>query len=88
MIKHMPESKLVNMPIHWVRGNDEKLKTILSSLRANPTIDNPIRIARCGCGKSYGLIDGGHRITAAYQYYKKTGRDIVIPVEEVVSDYP
>lgn len=87
MIKYIPVSQLVNWPIEWVRGNDERLKTVLSSLRVKPAINNPIRIVKCGCGKSYGLIDGGHRITAAYQHYKKTGIDIVIPVEESVSNY-
>jgi len=87
MIKHIPVSQLVKLPIEWIRGNDERLKTVLSSLRAKPAINNPIRLVKCGCGKSYGLIDGGHRITAAYQHYKKTGIDIVIPVEESVSSY-
>lgn len=87
MIKYVPVSKLIRMPINWVRGNDERLKTVLSSLRVKPAINNPIKIVKCGCGKSYGLIDGGHRITAAYQHYKKTGIDINIPVEESVSNY-
>lgn len=88
MIKYVPVSELINTPIDWVRGNDDRLKTILSSLRVKPSINNAIKVVRCGCGKSYGLVDGGHRITAAYQHYKKTGVDIVIPVEEVVSNYP
>ena len=87
MIKYIPVSQLIRLPIEWVRGNDERLKTILSSLRVKPAINNPIRIVKCGCGKSYGLVDGGHRITAAHQHYKKTGIDIVIPVEESVSNY-
>lgn len=88
MIKQVPVSELVNWEINWVRGDDERLQTILSSLRVNTSINDPVKIVICGCGKSYGLVDGGHRITAAFQHFQKTGKDIFIPVDEVISEYP
>ncbi|MBV7336080.1 hypothetical protein KFU94_49165 [Chloroflexi bacterium TSY] len=87
-MQQIPVSELVQLPINWVRADDERLKTVFKSLRAGNTIHDPIRLLNCGCGKTYVLEDGGHRITAAYKYYKKTGSDLLIPVEKYVADFP
>jgi hypothetical protein len=87
MCRQVPVSELIELPITWVRGNDDRLKTVFKSLKAGHSIQQPIRLLNCGCGKSYMLEDGGHRITAAYKVYKKTGEDILIPVKTLVSNY-
>lgn len=87
MCAQVPVSELIELPITWVRGNDERLKTVFKSLKSGHAIQEPIRLLNCGCGKSYMLEDGGHRITAAYKMYKKTGRDILIPVKKLISTY-
>ena len=33
------------------------------------------------------LEDGGHRITAAYKMFKRTGRDVMVPIHKFVSDF-
>ncbi len=80
-------SELVQLPIYWVKGDDERLKTVLKSLKEGNGINEPIRLLNCGCGKKYMLVDGGHRITAAYKLFKKTGRDVMIPVHKIVSKF-
>ncbi len=88
MITQMPVSALVQLPINWVRGDDERLNTIFKSLKEGADIHLPIRLLNCGCGKTYVLEDGGHRISAAHKLYKKTGEDLLIPVEMLVADFP
>lgn len=44
------------------------------SAHRDKEINEPIRLLNCGCGKTYMLEDGGHRITAAYKIFKKQGR--------------
>lgn len=85
MCTTVPVSDLIKLPIQWVRGNDARLSTVFKSLRAGNSINEPIRLLNCGCGKTYMLEDGGHRITAAYELFKKTGKDIMIPVHKFVS---
>jgi len=80
-------SELIKLPITWVRGNDERLNTVLKSLKAGHNINQPIRLLICGCGKTYMLEDGGHRITAAYQLFKKTCEDVMIPVHKLVANF-
>ncbi|MEH6627779.1 MAG: hypothetical protein V7739_15140 [Motiliproteus sp.] len=80
-------SELIQLPISWVRGDDERLKTVFRSLKAGHSINEPIRLLNCGCGKTYMLEDGGHRITAAYKLFKKTGHDVMIPVHKLVSKF-
>lgn len=87
MCVQTPVSELVKLPINWVRGDDERLRTVFKSLKAGNSINEPIKLLNCGCGKTYMLDDGGHRVTAAYKYFKKTGRDIKIPVHTFVSKY-
>ena len=76
----IPVSELVQYPINWVRGDDARLKSVFKSLLGEQQIDSPIKILVCGCGKTYMLEDGGHRITACHKLFKKTGRDIKIRV--------
>lgn len=83
----LPVSELVQLPISWVRGDDERLKTIFKSLKAGIGINDPIRLLNCGCGKTYMLEDGGHRITAAHKLFRKTGKDVMIPVHKYVSKF-
>ena len=83
----MPVSRLIKLPINWVRGDDDRLRTIFNSLEAGSEIHTPIRLINCGCGKTYILEDGGHRISAAYQHYKRTGTDVLLPVETLVADF-
>ncbi|MEH6814719.1 MAG: hypothetical protein V7677_19465 [Motiliproteus sp.] len=80
-------SELIQLPISWVRGDDKRLKTVFRSLMAGQSINEPIRLLNCGCGKTYMLEDGGHRITAAYKLFKKTGHDVMIPVHKLVSKF-
>ncbi len=87
MCTRVPVSELVELPITWVRGDDERLKDVFKSLKKGDPVSQPIRLLNCGCGKTYMLEDGGHRITAAYKMYKKTGKDILIPVHKFVSDF-
>ena len=87
MCEMLPVSELVRMPINWVRGDDARLGAVFESLRGGGCVKAPIRILRCGCGKSYMLEDGGHRIAAAHRILKKTGRDILIPVHFCVADF-
>ena len=87
-VQHIPVSELVALPIHWVRGDDPRLQSIFRSLRVGGTINEPIRLLNCGCGKTYILEDGGHRISAAYALFRRTGRDIAIPVRKLIADFP
>jgi len=83
----VPVSELIQLPITWVRGDDERLKTVFKSLKAGDSIKESIRLLNCGCGKTYMLEDGGHRITAAYKIFKSTGRDVLVPVHKFVSKF-
>ena len=85
MCTKVPVSALVRLPISWIRGDDERLKTVFRSLKAGNSISNPIRLLNCGCGKTYMLEDGGHRITAAYKLFRETGRDVMLPVHKFVA---
>lgn len=87
MCTQVPVSELVKMDITWIRGDDKRLETVFSSLKGGGCITSPIQLLNCGCGKTYMLADGGHRITAAYKILKKTGRDVLIPVHKKISDY-
>lgn len=82
-----PVSELVQLPINWVRGDDARLDSVFRSLKSGDNVDEPIQLINCGCGKTYILEDGGHRITAAYKIFQKTGRDTLIPVHTFVSDF-
>ncbi len=83
----MPVSELVKLPISWVRGDDERLNTVFKTLKMGQDINSPIKLLNCGCGKTYMLEDGGHRITAAYKLFIKTGEDIKIPVHKYISKF-
>ncbi|MEH6579234.1 MAG: hypothetical protein V7731_19400 [Amphritea sp.] len=87
MCTKVPVSELIQLPITWIRGDDERLKTVFKSLKDGDSIKEPIRLLNCGCGKTYMLEDGGHRITAAYKIFKKTGRDVMVPVHKFVSKF-
>ena len=87
MCTKMAVSELVNLSINWVRSDDKRLDTIFSSLKSGNEINEPINLLNCGCGKTYMLNDGGHRITAAYKHYQKTGIDVLIPVRKHVSSF-
>lgn len=87
MCTNIPVSELVKLPINWVRSDDKRLNTIFSSLKTGDRVDKPIKLLNCGCGKTYMLEDGGHRITAAYRFFKETGRDVIIPVHKYVSKF-
>jgi hypothetical protein len=87
MCQTIPVSELVKLPINWVRGDDERLNTIFKSLKHSQSINEPIQLLNCGCGKTYMLQDGGHRITAAYKLFQKTGKDIMIRVHKHISDF-
>ena len=88
MCTYMPVSELVELPINWVRGDDERLKTIFKSLKAGNGIKEPMRLINCGYGKTYMPEDGGHRITAAYKLFKKAGKDVMARVQKYVSGFP
>ncbi len=87
MCTQVPVSELVELPITWIRGDDDRLSTVFNSLKMGNPVSQPIRLLNCGCGKTYMLEDGGHRITAAYRLYQKTGRDVMIPVHKLVADF-
>ena len=87
MCTHMPVSELVKLPIHWVRGDDARLVSVFRSLKAGASISAPIRLLNCGCGKTYMLEDGGHRISAAFKHFEQTGDDVLIPVHTFVAPF-
>ncbi len=87
MCRLIPVSQLVELPVNWIRSNDARLAPILESLSNGDGIDKPIDLIRCGCGKTYMLKDGGHRITAANTIWKTTGKDLVLRVHEHVADF-
>ena len=87
MCEYLPVSEVVKLPINWVRGNDDRLKTIFRSLTDGDGFKEPIKITNCGCGKSYMLEDGGHRITAAYELFRKTGQDIQVRIHRFKADF-
>ena len=87
-VTHEPVSELVKPPIEWVRGDDARLGGLLAALAGGQTIGAPIRLLVCGCGKTYMLADGGHRITAAHRHLLRTGVDLALPVERLVAPFP
>ncbi len=87
MCTKVPVSDIVKLPINWVRGDDKRLETVFRSLKAGNCINDAIRLLNCGCGKTYMLEDGGHRISAAYKLYVETGQDVTIPVHTYVSEF-
>jgi len=87
MCNFIPVSELVNMPMNWVRHDDARLKGALRYLVSANSSANPIKIVKCGCGKSYMLVDGGHRITVAYQELKRTGKDRKLRVQIQTADF-
>ena len=87
MCIYMPVSEVVKLPINWIRGDDERLNTVFKSLKKGDGFRKPIELLSCGCGKSYMLADGGHRITAAHKLYKKTGKDILVRIHKYVADF-
>lgn len=87
MCTYMPVSEVVKLPINWVRGDDERLKTVFKSLEKGDGFKKPIKLLNCGCGKTYMLEDGGHRITAAHNIYKKTGKDIMVRIHRYVAEF-
>lgn len=87
MCTYMPVSEVVKLPINWVRGDDDRLKTVFRSLKNGDGVREPIKLLNCGCGKTYMLEDGGHRITAAHKIYKKTGRDVMVRIHKLVADF-
>lgn len=84
----MPVSELVALPIDWRRGRDARFARIADSLARGNAIEQPIRVLVCGCGKSYLLEDGGHRISAAFEHYQRTGEDLRLPVERLTANFP
>ncbi len=84
----MPVSELVALPIDWSRGRDARFAHIADSLSAGAGIRQPIRVVVCGCGRSYLLDDGGHRISAAFAHFQRTGEDLQLPVEKLVAPFP
>ena len=86
MCRKVPVSELIKLPINWIRGDDERLATVFKSLNNGQKINEPIRLLICGCGNTYMLEDGGHRITAAYKLFQKTGKDVILRVHEYISD--
>ncbi len=88
MCTNVPISELVELPINWIRGNDERLNTVFKSLKAGQDINEPVRLLNCGCGNTYILEDGGHRITAAYKLFQETGKDVMIRVHKLIADFP
>ena len=42
MCTKVPVSELVQLPITWVRGNDERLKTVFKSLKSGTVSSNPL----------------------------------------------
>jgi len=85
MCTNIPVSELIKLPISWVRGNDDRLDTVFKSLKEGNSINKPIKILNCGCGKAYMLEVGGHRITATEKIIIKTGDDVMIPVHKYTS---
>lgn len=86
MCTYMPVSELVKLPINWVRSDDQRLMTIFKSLKNGNALHQPIKLLNCGCGKTYMLEDGGHRITAAYRLYQKTGNDVMVRIHLYVAE--
>ena len=84
----MAVSELVKLPIDWRRGKDPRFIQIVASLAGGSNIRQAIRVLVCGCGRSYLLDDGGHRISAAFDHYQRTGEDLQLPVERLVADFP
>ena len=87
MCEYMRVSEVVKLPINWVRGDDERLKTVFKSLKNGDGLKEPIKILNCGCGKTYMLEDGVHRITAAHKLYKKTGKDIKVRIHRYIAKF-
>ena len=87
MCTYMPVSEVVKLPITWVRGDDERLKNVFKSLENGDGLKKPIKLLSCGCGKTYMLEDGGHRISAAYKLYEKTGKDVMVRIHKHVADF-
>ncbi|MCB1957001.1 MAG: hypothetical protein KDG55_15065 [Rhodocyclaceae bacterium] len=84
----MPVSELVQLPIDWMRGKDARFIALVASLAGGSDIREPVRVLVCGCGQTYLLDDGGHRISAAFDHFKRTGEDLRLPVERLVADFP
>lgn len=80
-----PVSELVELPITWLRGDEARIAPLYQALKRQQAISSAITILNCGCGKSYMLQDGGHRITAAYRRFEETGEDVELPVHVLVS---
>ncbi len=87
MCTYMPVSEVVKLPINWVRCDDERLRTVFKSLKNGDGFKEPIKLLNCGCGKTYMLEDGGHRIAAAHDLYKKTGKDVMVRVHRHVAEF-
>jgi len=87
MSELIPVSALIKLPITWIRADDERINTVFKSLQSGSSINEPIRLLNCGCEKTYILEDGGHRISAAYKLFQKTGKDTLIPVRRFISQY-
>lgn len=87
MYAHVPVSELVELSITWLRADDQRLDSIFRSLKGGNPISEPIKLLNCGCGKTYMLEDGGHRITAAYRLFQETGNDVRVPVRTFVSAF-
>lgn len=87
MCTYQPVSEIVKLPITWIRGNDDRLKGVFKSLKEGDGIKQPIKLISCGCGKTYMLEDGGHRITAAHKLFKETGEDVMIRIHKYVADF-
>jgi hypothetical protein len=46
MCTKIPVSELIQLPITWVRGDDERLQTVFKSLKAGNSIEQPIRLIK------------------------------------------
>ena len=87
MCTSLPVSEVVKLPITWIRGDDERLKNVFKSLKSGDELKEPIKLINCGCGKTYMLEDGGHRITAAYKLFEKTGKDVMVRIHTHVTEF-
>ena len=83
----MPVSELVQLPIDWMRGKDARFIALVASLAGGSDIREPVRVLVCGCGQTYLLDDGGHRISAAFDHFKRTGEDLRLPVERLAQEH-
>ena len=73
----IPASNFVNYDIeNWQRNQDPRLKAVEKTISQG--IREPIQLAQPGKDR-VAVVDGGHRISAAVNYWLHTGKDVQIP---------